>query len=182
MNEWVVGDCLEVLRSFVETPNIRFDLVIGDPPYDEIETIRQFTGLGKLVGKSLVCFSYLESLPSFHQSPDQVCIWAKPVSTKNTSKKYSRFCEAISIWHGPFFNQDLHWSTRTGLFNDSLVAQGPHPFKKPESLIEKLVRLHCPPGGTVLDCFGGSGTVHDVCSRIGMKSVSIEIDPKWSKT
>jgi hypothetical protein len=47
------------------------------------------------------------------------------------------------------------------------------PF--PESLAEFFIKSFCPEGGTVLDPFGGSGTVAAVCEKLGRNSISIDI-------
>jgi DNA modification methylase len=110
------------------------------------------------------------SLNTLH---DQICFWNKPPSPRNTTKKYTRITEAILVQHGNYFNQDLHWSTRTNVFNDTPEKHA-HPFRKPFSLVEKLVLLHTPPGGTVLDPFCGSQVVREVCDKHGFKSLSID--------
>jgi DNA modification methylase len=52
-----------------------------------------------------------------------------------------------------------------------------HPTVKPLDLMRWLVRLVTPPGGTVLDCFAGSGTTAEACVIEGFPSVLIEQDP-----
>lgn len=54
-----------------------------------------------------------------------------------------------------------------------------HPTVKPAALMEWLVKLACPPGGTVLDPFAGSGTTGVACLQTGRKFVGIEIDPGY---
>jgi len=49
-----------------------------------------------------------------------------------------------------------------------------HPTVKPLDLMRWLVRLVCPPGGTVLDLFAGSGPVAEACAIEGFRSISIE--------
>lgn len=49
-----------------------------------------------------------------------------------------------------------------------------HPTVKPLSLMQWLVRLVTPPGGTVLDPFAGSGTTGEACVMEWMESVLIE--------
>ena len=44
-------------------------------------------------------------------------------------------------------------------------AGSKHPTVKPIALIRYLVKLVCPPGGTVLDPFAGSGTTGAAASR-----------------
>lgn len=51
-----------------------------------------------------------------------------------------------------------------------------HPTVKPVDLMAWLVRLICPPGGVVLDPFGGSGTTALAAMREGRSCVTIERD------
>lgn len=64
-----------------------------------------------------------------------------------------------------------------GLGHD--VPEGPmntHPTVKPTRLIRHLVRLLTPPGGTVLDPFGGSGTTGLVADQEGYGWILVELD------
>ncbi|MFI5409106.1 DNA-methyltransferase [Kaistia sp. UC242_56] len=49
-----------------------------------------------------------------------------------------------------------------------------HPTQKPIGIVEPLLRYACPPGGTVLDPFAGSGTTGAVAAQRGMQSILIE--------
>ena len=60
-----------------------------------------------------------------------------------------------------------------GLLGSSLAHENEAPF--PEKLAEFFVRSFCPPGGTVLDCFGGSGTTAAVAVRHGRNALSIDV-------
>jgi hypothetical protein len=60
-----------------------------------------------------------------------------------------------------------------GHMGHSLAAENEAPF--PESLAESFVRCFCPPGGTVLDPFGGSGTVGAVAQRFGREAILVDI-------
>lgn len=52
-----------------------------------------------------------------------------------------------------------------------------HPTQKPVDLLIPLIRYSCPPGGTVLDPFGGSGSTEVAAERTGRRAVLCEIDP-----
>jgi hypothetical protein len=56
-----------------------------------------------------------------------------------------------------------------------------HPTVKPLDLIQYLVRLITPPGGTVLDCFAGTGTTGEAAFREGMRAVLIEREPEYQQ-
>jgi site-specific DNA-methyltransferase (adenine-specific) len=49
-----------------------------------------------------------------------------------------------------------------------------HPTVKPVELMRWLVRLVTPPGGIVLDPFGGSGTTGEAAAREGFRCVLVE--------
>ena len=49
----------------------------------------------------------------------------------------------------------------------------------PQALVEPCVLAGCPEGGTVLDPFGGSGTVSLVAKRLGRSSVYIDANAKY---
>jgi site-specific DNA-methyltransferase (adenine-specific) len=56
----------------------------------------------------------------------------------------------------------------------SFATENEAPF--PEYLAEVIVRSFCPPGGTVLDCFAGSGTTLVACQREGFGCVGVEME------
>lgn len=60
-----------------------------------------------------------------------------------------------------------------GLMGDKLAHENEAPF--PESLAEFFVRSFCPPEGTVLDPFCGSGTVAKVAKVWGRHYIGIDI-------
>lgn len=55
-------------------------------------------------------------------------------------------------------------------------AELTHPNEKPVDLIRQLIEDYVPPGGTVLDCFLGSGTTAVACIQTGRKFIGCEID------
>jgi hypothetical protein len=57
--------------------------------------------------------------------------------------------------------------------------QNVHPTVKPLALMQWLVRLVTPPGGTVLDPFGGSGSTMIAADREGFHGIYIDLDPEY---
>ena len=49
----------------------------------------------------------------------------------------------------------------------------------PPDLVQPCIEAGCPVGGTVLDPFGGSGTVALLCQTLGRSCVSIELNPDY---
>jgi DNA modification methylase len=49
----------------------------------------------------------------------------------------------------------------------------------PQALVQPLILSACPPGGIVLDCFFGAGTVGVVAERLGRKWIGIEVSKDY---
>ncbi len=57
--------------------------------------------------------------------------------------------------------------------------QSKHPTVKPVDLMRWLIRLVTPPGGTVLDCFAGSGTTGMAALAEGFNVILIEREDEY---
>jgi len=62
-----------------------------------------------------------------------------------------------------------------------LTNKNVHPTVKPTALMQYLVRLVTPVGGTVLDPFMGSGSTGKACVLEGFDFIGIELDPEYCK-
>jgi site-specific DNA-methyltransferase (adenine-specific) len=73
------------------------------------------------------------------------------------------------------------WSSRNscGDCGKPLPRVSTHPTQKPTALMRHLVRLVTPPGGTVLDCFLGSGTTAIAANQEGFRAIGIEREPEY---
>lgn len=165
-------DSLEVLKSFGDKT---VDAVITDPPYDfDEKTKRTFHEQFIRISKgAIIVFSPPEN--QWMPTADQYLFWVKPISTKNTSKTYSRFVEMIQVWNGTTWNNDRHWSQYTNVFTD-LVDDHEHPYAKPLSLMTRLIKNHTNKGDSVLEPFMGSGTTVVACLQNGRLCKGIELD------
>ena len=47
--------------------------------------------------------------------------------------------------------------------------------------MEYLIRMVTPPGGTVLDCFAGSGSTLVAAKRLGFPFIGIEREPEYAE-
>jgi DNA modification methylase len=56
---------------------------------------------------------------------------------------------------------------------------GAHFATFPEKLVEPCVKAGCPPDGTVLDPFAGSGTVGRVANRLGRRAILIDLSAEY---
>lgn len=84
-------------------------------------------------------------------------------------------CLHFTKGRGLYYAQDA-----SNLINAKRVklAVRKHQTQKPVELIRELLRVVCPPGGRVVDPFGGSGTTAVAAMELGMHCVLIEREPK----
>lgn len=61
------------------------------------------------------------------------------------------------------------------------VRGGLHPTEKPVPLLDQLIRYACPPNGTVLDPFAGSGSTLEAARLAGRRAIGIEIDERYAE-
>ena len=167
---------LEYVRGM---PDKSVDCIITDPPYDfdDVEMYNYHNQFQRVCKGNIIIFCPPENqwLPD---KANQFLFWVKPISTKNTSKSYSRFVEMIMVFGEGKWNADRHWSQYTNVFTD-LVESKEHPFKKPLSLMTRLVLNHTDRNDIVLDPFMGSGTVGEVCALHRRSYIGIERDPEY---
>lgn len=54
-----------------------------------------------------------------------------------------------------------------------------HPTEKPTGILDPLIAYSCPPGGTVLDPFAGSGSTLDAARCSGRKAIGVEASEEY---
>ena len=166
-------------NAFEELPKIgdkSVDLIITDPPYDlhidqQLELHEHFKRISK---GWIIVFCPPEN--QWIYRADQYLFWNKPISTKNTSKRYSRFVEMIFIYKYGTWNTDRHWSQYTNVFTDLVDTSKIHPFRKPPTLLRRLILNHSKPDDIILDPFFGSGTTLSEAHKNGRTYIGIESD------
>ena len=86
--------------------------------------------------------------------------------------------------HGGPASGDRSYVTRN---KRDVWTVAPKPYKGahfavfPEALVEPCLLAGCPEGGTVLDPFGGSGTVGVVAKKHGRDSILCELNPEYAE-
>lgn len=68
---------------------------------------------------------------------------------------------------------------RSVIYTQSCHGNAVHPTQKPLAILTPLIEYSCPPGGTVLDCFAGSGSSLVAAKQLGRLAVGIEIDERY---
>lgn len=63
---------------------------------------------------------------------------------------------------------------------DKPRASREHPTMKPTELIVQMLRNSLPPGGLVLDLFGGSGSTLIAADSLGCRAALVELDPHYA--
>jgi len=157
------------------------DLILTDPPYDFSEDIKcaYHQEFLRICRGAILVFCPPEN--QWQNSCDQYLFWIKPISTKNTSKSYSRFVEMIQVWNGTTWNNDRHWSQYTNIFTDLVEDARDHPYAKPLSLLKRIMLNHSNKGDIVLDPFVGIGSTAIVAKQINREFIGSELDPEKYK-
>lgn len=69
----------------------------------------------------------------------------------------------------------------THIYPDVIETRGAenlgHAAQKPVDVYVNLLKRSCVPGNTVLDCFGGSGTILEACHQLKCIATYVEVDP-----
>ncbi len=112
-------------------------------------------------------------------------IWQRPAPIPESTVKDRpwRSYEHVFI----FSNTARYWFNRDGLEGDEevwrIVARpdnpGSHFAPFPRALADRCVSCGCPPGGTVLDPFVGSGTTMVSALHHGCDAVGIDLKPEY---
>lgn len=166
--EVVRGNCWE----FIKTLEDNFvDTIITDPMYDDKNI--NMDELRRICKGHIIMFC--DPRHRFFE-PDEVAIWKKPESSKNNSKHLSCFFEEILIErHGNIYNHDLESVNYTGIYYDTLLEARKHPFQKPISLMERLIRIYSNPNDLVFDPFCGSESTLKAALRQGRRGLGCEV-------
>ena len=103
---------------------------------------------------------------------------------KASKKDRNEGLEGFADVEQPKIYADDKWS-KENMGNTPAVIREPvknnHPTVKPTKLMQYLVRLVTPKGGTVLDPFMGSGSTGKAAKLEGFDFIGIELDPEYVK-
>jgi DNA modification methylase len=163
-------NCRDAFAYLKSLPDDSVDAIITDPPYDL--PFLPLEDLWRVCSGNIIAFCRPENQWG---EADEYHFWIKTPSTKNFQSKCGRFVEMILVYRkGNTFNNDLHWSQMIGIHDDRLITKTVHPYEKPVSLMERLIRIYTNPGDIVLDCFMGSGSTGVACVNTERGFVGVE--------
>ena len=168
------ADTLEWVKS---QPSKSVDHIITDYEYGTEFPFSEFT---RICRGNIITFCSEFDFP-LGTAFTEIAYWIKTPSTKNTTKHLSRFVEQIHIlrnYEYGIFNSNLHWSNYTGVYTDLVEDKG-WLWKKPLSLMERLVRIYTAKGDKVLDPYCGSGTTLQACKNFDRSYIGIDKNEKW---
>ena len=202
LNKVVQGDCRDLLR---ELPDGCVDAVVTDCPYGTGGWFRTETGLGAGVGKDFhvqeewdewdiawlyqamrIARTVITFLPQKRigevwplRDPARLLLWVKPdprpaFSVMHAFDPIMALGPLQGVWS---YDYMIHTAIKP---NRNTEAEG-HPHQKPLAVMAWLVRLACPPGGTVLDPFIGSGTTAVACIMEGRNFIGMELSGEYVK-
>lgn len=112
-------------------------------------------------------------------------VYRQPQFTMDATPRVVRRKGRPAHWHGArgdsvYVSEDGGPRLmRSVIYVRSEHGRALHPTQKPEGIIEPLLLYSCPPGGAVLDPFGGSGTVGVVAARHDMQATLIDLNPDY---
>lgn len=96
---------------------------------------------------------------------------------KASTKERNRGCEGLPLKESGAYGEFA--GDGRGRQTEHVPRTNHHPTVKPIMLMEYLVTLITPPGGTVLDPFMGSGTTGIAARNKGFEFIGIELDPEY---
>ncbi len=185
-----LGDCLAVLPT-LESGSV--DCIVTDPPYnvgfeyaDDSSRDRKddyaswcaswFTHCHRVARSVAISCGHFNVgvWATMSPPPSWWLAWWKPAAMGRCAVGFSNW-EPIAFW-GKAWKQDCDVIRALIVPDRSLDG---HPCPKPVEWAARQIAMMCPPGGTVLDPFMGSGTVGVACARSGRRFIGIEKVPDY---
>lgn len=128
-------------------------------------------------------YVFYRRLPTFNTVKTAGEPYAGNIDVKQVNHCYARLKQRTSRGNptgGRWPTSIIEVSGADIIFNRR--NEWPHPTRKPEKLMEKMVLTYTMPGETVLDPYMGSGTTAAACARTGRSFVGIERDEGYFET
>ena len=138
-------------------------------------------------GGAIICFCRFDSWTAFSSACEIAgltvraeIVWDKMTHGAGDLNGCCGFRHEIAVFatKGRFL---FHGKRPQSLYQSARVSPQKliHPNEKPVDLFEWIIEHYCPPGGTILDPFMGSGVTGVACAKKGRDFVGIEINDKY---
>jgi site-specific DNA-methyltransferase (adenine-specific) len=102
-------------------------------------------------------------------------------ATARTVRRKTRPSHTGHIERGHYVSQDGGPRLmRSVIYARNEHGRAIHPTQKPVEIVAPLISYSVPPGGTVIDCFAGSGTTGVAARALGRRAILIELDPMYA--
>jgi DNA modification methylase len=189
INKVICGDCLEVMK---EIPDNSIDLVFTDPPYLK-EFLYTYDILAEQSprimkhGASLMMITPHYSLPSIVKSFDGKLKYRWAICLNQFNGSHARMAMGIEVmWKLVLWYVKGSYPSGRGFLRDGIEITGKdgqkksrHKWEQDASWAEYYIQRLTKEGDTVLDPFVGSGTVADVCQKLGRNFIGVDISEEY---
>ncbi len=99
---------------------------------------------------------------------------------KASNRDRDEGCEGLELKRTGGMSATADGSMLTGAGNERVTERrNTHPTVKPTALMEYLIKMVTPPGGTTLDPFMGSGSTGKAALLAGFKFMGVDSDPEY---
>lgn len=179
------GDCLEVLRGL---PDACVDTCVTDPPYLR-KDLWLYEAMAAHLPRVLKRGGSLLAIVPHYAIPEVTVAVGKHLKYRwapsmwQWDGKHPRMAMGIEVvWKPILWWVNGAWPHGRGFVRDGFINEptkkGLHEWQQSESWGRFCVKF-CPPGGTVLDTFMGSGTTGLACLAENRRFIGIELDAEF---
>lgn len=202
-----LGNALDVLQE-MKSEGLHFDLLLTDPPYGLNQKESKTSGINAKRGKAMYSGKYFDdTLQYMNETVRPIVEQSLAISTlgivtggigsyrwlpppQEEGCMYMPASPSFNSWAHCDFQPIFYYGKpkgNTGRYrklSHQVSERGfskHHPCSKPLEFWKKLMLCGTDGvrGKTILDPFGGSGTTGRAAQELGMRSVIVEINPKY---
>lgn len=143
-----------------------------------------FRGVARLLpdGGSVACFidwrqwgNLLGAAESVNLRVNQMVVWDK----ESYGLGHGFRSQHELILHASKGVPEIHAADTGNVFSHKRDSNEEHPSPKPPQIIERALRVICPPRGRALDPFMGSGSTLVAAKALGMSAIGIELEERY---
>jgi len=196
-NTLIHGDCLNVLSTL---PGASVDFILTDPPYIRRYKSRDgrsvpnddndrwlkpaFAQMHRVLKSNSFAVSFYgwpqadKFMAAYRSAGFRIVghfVFPKRYTSSTRFLRYQHECAHLLVKGNPAFPRETIGDVIDWTYSGNKL----HPTQKPLSILLPLVETFCPPRGTVLDPFAGSGSTLLAAKSLGRSYIGIELDAKY---